>query len=184
MTSTFRFDKTMLKSLCRNTNITNVEIHLSYSDLSLDLEKFNWDVISGDFLFLTELFENDHILDLASDEDGARKQSIKNLKRVVEYAVKARSHKQSRKTSIVVQRWRRLIFPTVADYREDKESNYEQVADAISSLVAVDDVDLQKFACKDYTVPVALWRASSFTICLYVLRKFLGSVQSMDGVYA
>jgi len=71
------------KKLVEKSNFNFVEFHLSYQDLSLDLNDFFSDKQSISFaVHSPELFEGDHIMDLASDDDSYRKKSVMELERV------------------------------------------------------------------------------------------------------
>ena len=61
-----------------------LEIHLSYKDLDVDLQKFLDKPLSHDLIVHSpELFSGDHILDLCSDDDDYRSRSIDELQRVI-----------------------------------------------------------------------------------------------------
>lgn len=73
--------------LINQSNLTVVEFHLSYKDLLVDPSEY----VSKNSQFrlvvhAPELFENDHVLDLASDEVSYRTLSIKHLNRVLDLA--------------------------------------------------------------------------------------------------
>jgi N-acetylneuraminate synthase len=71
------------KKLVQKSNFDFVEFHLSYQDMSLDLNDFFTDQQLIDFaVHSPELFEGDHIMDLASDDDSYCKKSIAELERV------------------------------------------------------------------------------------------------------
>lgn len=81
-------DYKLMKSLA---NIDFVEFHLSYSDLDLI------NPIKGihDFGFTVhapELFEGDHLLDLASPDKNYRERSISNLERTIKVTRELRKH--------------------------------------------------------------------------------------------
>ena len=67
------------------SNINFVEFHLSYKDLDLKnpIDGYN---DFGYSVHAPELFEDDHLLDLASLDDDYRKKSISNLQRTIETA--------------------------------------------------------------------------------------------------
>jgi len=68
----------------KGTNLDFVEFHLSYNDLKIKLEKYFCDEEALGFaVHSPELFENDHILDLASDDERYRASSIAWLTEVV-----------------------------------------------------------------------------------------------------
>ena len=71
------------KQLVEKSNFDFVEFHLSYQDLSIDLNDFFSDQQAINFaVHSPELFEGDHIMDLASDEDSYRERSVIELERV------------------------------------------------------------------------------------------------------
>ena len=69
--------------MTKKTNVDFVEFHLSYQDLSLDLSDFFSDPQKINFaVHCPELFEGDHIMDLASEDDSYRERSVSELERV------------------------------------------------------------------------------------------------------
>ena len=75
-----------LNDLYGKSNFDFIEFHLSYGDIGLNLDK----IINKFFDNLSfhvhapELFENDHVLDLASRNKEYRAKSIENLNRIVD----------------------------------------------------------------------------------------------------
>tara|TARA_Y100000768_G_scaffold388831_1_gene387653 strand:+ start:5567 stop:7450 length:1884 start_codon:yes stop_codon:yes gene_type:complete len=60
------------------------EFHLSYSDLNLNLsDYFKGEYQSGFVIHAPELFENSHLLDLASNDKSYLKTSINNMQKVI-----------------------------------------------------------------------------------------------------
>lgn len=60
------------------------EFHLSYSDMNLNLKDyFNNEYKSNFVVHAPELFEGSHLLDLATDNDSYRDESVKNMQRVI-----------------------------------------------------------------------------------------------------
>lgn len=78
-----------VQSLIYKTGIKNVEFHLSYKDLSLDINTIPWHLINNFSVHIPELFENDHILDLASDDEVYRAKSIDHIMRSLDFATEA-----------------------------------------------------------------------------------------------
>jgi len=73
-------------NLTEDVELDFVEFHLSYRDLEVNLEDFITLTDSVGFaVHAPELFAGDHILDLSSDNEAYRKQSIKELKRVIQH---------------------------------------------------------------------------------------------------
>jgi sialic acid synthase SpsE/sugar phosphate isomerase/epimerase len=71
------------KKLAEKSNFDFVEFHLSYQDMSLDMNDFFSDQQAIHFaVHSPELFEGDHIMDLASEDDSYREKSITELQRV------------------------------------------------------------------------------------------------------
>jgi N-acetylneuraminate synthase len=71
------------RKLVEKSNFDFVEFHLSYQDLLLDLNNFFSDQQAINFaVHSPELFEGDHIMDLASDDDSYRERSVMELERV------------------------------------------------------------------------------------------------------
>ncbi|MDP4062065.1 hypothetical protein RBLE17_18220 [Rhodobacteraceae bacterium LE17] len=91
-TSTAAFDRPVgipvryhdAKRLVEGRALDFVEFHLSYSDLQVDPTKTLADFPLREFVVhAPELFENDHILDLSTDDELYRDQSIAHLRRVI-----------------------------------------------------------------------------------------------------
>lgn len=73
------------EKLKAKSNLDFVEFHLSYQDLELNLSDFFTEKQAMGFaVHSPELFANDHILDLASDNDEYRNKSIGYLNKVCE----------------------------------------------------------------------------------------------------
>lgn len=73
------------RQIINNTNLDFIEFHLSYRDLEVNLKDYFYEVEELDFaVHAPELFENDHILDLASFDEAYRKKSISHLQKVIE----------------------------------------------------------------------------------------------------
>lgn len=69
------------------SNLDLVEIHLSYKDLEVDLDKIlPHKRTIGLVVHAPELFAGDHTLDLCSNDDSYRQHSIIELRRVIEIA--------------------------------------------------------------------------------------------------
>ena len=61
-----------------------VEFHLSYNDLELNIKNYLLRYYQTDLVVhAPELFENDHILDLCSDNQNYRNLSIKYLQKTI-----------------------------------------------------------------------------------------------------
>ncbi|WP_235963378.1 TIM barrel protein, partial [Marinomonas colpomeniae] len=73
--------------LSSGVNLDFVEFHLSYKDLEVDLDSLlpNHSDL-GIAIHAPELFKEDHLLDLASNDDEYRKHSILELQKVVDHS--------------------------------------------------------------------------------------------------
>jgi sialic acid synthase SpsE/sugar phosphate isomerase/epimerase len=71
--------------LLPKSNPDFLEFHLSYRDMDMDPDEAVPDVLDMDLtVHSPDLFANDHLLDLASDDDEIRERSIVDLQRVVD----------------------------------------------------------------------------------------------------
>jgi sialic acid synthase SpsE/sugar phosphate isomerase/epimerase len=72
-------------SMVKLSSMKLVEFHLSYKDLELNINDFLSGTYDVDFVVHTpELFEGDHLLDLCSNDESYRQQSIKHMQRVID----------------------------------------------------------------------------------------------------
>ena len=73
-----------LNHLLAKTSPKLVEFHMSFKDLEEDLDQFLDGTYDCDYTVHTpELFANDHLLDLCTEDKDYRKQSIKHLQNIV-----------------------------------------------------------------------------------------------------
>jgi len=73
------------KQVIKNTNPDLMEFHLSYKDLDLDFNGYITENLNMNLVVHSpELFAEDHILDLCSLDEKYRRQSVKNLQRVID----------------------------------------------------------------------------------------------------
>jgi N-acetylneuraminate synthase len=72
------------KTLLSQSNPDLLEFHLSYKDLEVDIHKYIDQVYDLDVIVhAPELFAGDHVLDLSSQDEDYRQQSIRELQRVI-----------------------------------------------------------------------------------------------------
>lgn len=120
--------------ITQNTKLDFVEFHLSYQDLKLRVDDFiDREQSIGFAVHCPELFANDHILDLASDDQEYRSHSIMELKNVINITQEIGRFFPNCKKPIVVINvggWNRESFIS----EKQKRIKYELVADALSSL--------------------------------------------------
>lgn len=75
------------KQLYQNLPMDFLEFHLSYKDIEADVDRFfDKEVPTGLIVHSPDLFENDHILNLASDDESYRQTSINHLQSAIEAA--------------------------------------------------------------------------------------------------
>lgn len=125
------------KRLVQGQPLDFVEFHLSYSDLQVDPTRALAGFPLREFaVHAPELFENDHIIDLSSDNDRYRNQSIEHLRRVISETQRLRKilNPESHTTYIVVNAGG-FSFDTFlpADAVTEK---YDRVAEAYAELAS------------------------------------------------
>ena len=129
------------KQLVRQRPLDFIEFHLSYSDLTLDpttlLDGFPLHEFA---VHAPELFENDHILDLSSEDSIYRDQSIAHLRRVIAVSHQLRDIlKPTGKTYVVVNAGGFSIDGFLPD--DVVAAKYDRVAEAYQ-LLNEPDVEL------------------------------------------
>ncbi|MEC7865009.1 MAG: N-acetylneuraminate synthase family protein [Pseudomonadota bacterium] len=86
------------KKLLSLTNPNMIEFHMSYDDLNEEFSRYlNCNSKIDYIVHAPELFENDHLLNLCSENKSYRKLSIKNLQKVIDKTIEL--HKFFPKTS-------------------------------------------------------------------------------------
>jgi len=122
------------QSLISNIEIDFVEFHLSYHDLDVNLKDYFSEPLPIDYaVHCPELFAEDHILDLASDEISYRERSILELKRTVNVAYElSRYFPKTLKPVLVLNAggWSRQHFLPI-NCRSDL---YNRVADELKKI--------------------------------------------------
>lgn len=139
------------RELKSNTNLDFVEFHLSYQDLRLDVSKYlddNYDC--GFVVHAPELFENDHILDLASEDVDYRSTSIDHIEKTIQTTLSLRQYFPSTKYPIVILNaggWSHTGFST----RAQRLEMYERVKESLNRL------DLSEIRLCIQTMPPFPW---------------------------
>ena len=124
--------------LAGRSNPDLLEFHLSYRDVERPpREAVPDDVAAGLVVHAPELFAGDHVLDLATRDDGYRSHSLRELRRVVELTLALRERFETPRPGIVVNVGGFSFDRHMP--RGDARVAYERVADA---LAAVDDPDV------------------------------------------
>jgi len=138
-------------SLIEGMKIDFVEFHLSYHDLDVNLpDYFDRQLPIGFAVHSPELFAGDHILDLASVNEGYRAHSIAELKRTVAVADKLRQYFPATPSPALVLNaggWSTNNFLPV----EAREAMYARVA------AALDEVDFSPVQLAIQTMPPFPW---------------------------
>ncbi len=122
------------KAMLGKSNFDFLEFHMSYRDLGLDPRKMCEGVYDvGLVVHGVETFENDHILDLATEDDAYRQLSIANLQRCVDHTrILKESFPKTKKPMIIVNVGG---FTKHAPLKPgDREALYARVADSLSQV--------------------------------------------------
>jgi N-acetylneuraminate synthase len=97
------------------------EFHLSYSDLNLDLsDYFEGEYQSGFVIHAPELFENSHLLDLASNNQDYLKTSLRNMQRVINLTRNFKKYFPNTPKP--------LIVTNIGGFSMDENFSYEQIS--------------------------------------------------------
>ena len=140
-----------LNTLARLSNLDILEFHLSYKDLTEDEACFFSEKRDMDFVVhAPELFSGDHVLDLCSLDEKYRQESIKNLRQVIEVALRLKPwFSRSSKPLIVVN---------VGGFTQDKPlDRRERVGRYEMVLNALEQIDLTEVEIIPQTMPPFPW---------------------------
>jgi len=116
-----------------NSNPKLLEFHLSYKDLELDpsqvFDQYRDIQIT---VHAPDLFENDHLIDLASNDDSYRAKSIEHMRKVVSIAKQIKPFFNCDKVRIVVS----IGGTTRTEWmtKAEKETGYTILADSLNEL--------------------------------------------------
>ena len=139
------------RAIIDNTNLDFVEFHLSYRDLDVNVAEYFNKRESLDFaVHAPELFENDHILDLASLDDEYRAKSITLLQKVISITREINTYFVKTKDPVIVVNaggWDANGFLTL----EQKEVKYNLISDSLKRL------DLEGVRIAIQTMPPFPW---------------------------
>ncbi len=121
-------------ALTHDIHLDFVEFHFSYNDLKLNASAFFTETSSMSFtVHCPELFENDHVLDLASNDVAYRSQSMKNLQCVIDITRQLKTFfPQAASPLLIINAggWSLHEFAAL----DEKQSMYNQVAQAFAAL--------------------------------------------------
>ena len=122
------------------TNLDFVEFHLSYKDLEINLEDFLHGAEDIGFaVHCPELFANDHILDLCSDDESYRSESISLLSQVINIAAKIGQYFPKTQRPVLILNaggWDKNGFID----QKAKTKKYKMISDALQQLNQLDEV--------------------------------------------
>ena len=127
--------------LRKKSNPDFLEFHLSYKDMDQELGDFFTEVYNLNFIVHSpDLFQGDHLLNLAEKNEGYRRRSVAELQRVIDVARQLKPFfKKTKKVPIIVS-----VGGFSKDRplpKEDRNILYERVAKSLSEL-DTDDVEI------------------------------------------
>lgn len=139
------------RQILADTNLDFVEFHLSYNDMEVDLKDyFSEEESIGFAVHSPELFANDHILDLCSDDPQYLAQSKKLLQEVVSITRELNQYFPKTKDPVIVVNaggWNSNGFIDGAL----KKGKYQLISDALNEL------DLDGVTIAIQTMPPFPW---------------------------
>jgi len=139
------------RKIQKGTNLDFVEFHLSYNDLNVKLsDHFSGFESIGFAVHSPELFANDHILDLCSDDSAYRSQSMKLLQNVVNITRDLNHFFPKTRSPVIVVNaggWDRDKFID----KKLKTAKYKLISEALSQL------DLSGVTIAIQTMPPFPW---------------------------
>jgi len=122
------------RGILEGTNLDFVEFHLSYNDLNINLKEYFQDNENIGFaVHSPELFANDHILDLCSDDSVYLEHSKKMLQRVINITKELNQYFPKTQDPVIVVNaggWDRNGFID----NKLKFSKYEMISKALNDL--------------------------------------------------
>tara|TARA_B110000008_G_C16973392_1_gene564820 strand:- start:764 stop:3010 length:2247 start_codon:yes stop_codon:yes gene_type:complete len=121
-------------NLISHTNVDFVEFHLSFKDLEVDIKKYFKDTFEiGFMVHCPELFSNDHILNLCSDDKTYLNRSLSELQKVVNITKKLNKYFPNTSKPIIVVNaggFSELGFLSI----KDKNNMYGMVKSSLDSI--------------------------------------------------
>lgn len=165
------------QKLTEQSNPDFLEFHLSYRDMEFDTDTDVFPILDMDFMVHSpDLFLNDHILDLASQDEDVYEKSIMEVQRVIDFTRKlTKKFLKSGLPKIVISMGgSSLNAPWTPDQRE---LGYTRVIEALSRLDA-DGVELLA-----QTLPPFPWYLGGQRFCnLFVDPLEIASFSKKSGV--
>jgi len=147
------------EDLALASNPDFLEFHLSYRDMDSDLEKFIPDPLPYSLIVHSpDLFSDDHILDLAAEDQKSWQRSIDELQRVIDLARTLKSKFQGPlPTKVVVSMGGSSMHSPLPI--SDRPKLYERV---LSGILALDSEDVEVLA---QTLPPYPWYLGGQRFC-------------------
>lgn len=139
--------------ITNNIQMDLVEFHFSYKDLRIDVKDFIKSRYDLDFIVhCPELFENDHLLDLCSEDKEYRKKSVSELSKVIKVTTELRKYfkKSSANKTLIVTNVGGFSLNHPLDISSRKKM-YEFLIDSLSQL------DLSEVEILPQTMPPFPW---------------------------
>ena len=139
------------EEIVQDIDLDFVEFHLSYKDLSLDID--NYISKNQDMSFAVhspELFEDDHIMDLCSFDDAYRSKSISLLNNVIDKTNKLKVYFNKTKCPVVVVNaggWERSSFIN----NDEKNKKYSLLQESLK------EIELNSIQIAIQTMPPFPW---------------------------
>ena len=122
------------KKLSSKSNLDFVEFHLSYQDMELNLSDFfDGPQAIGFAVHSPELFSEDHILDLASQDERHRARSIAELQRVCDITRELKKYFPRTETPVIVLNAGGFKSSGFVD-KKDRPAMYEKVAKGLAEI--------------------------------------------------
>jgi len=117
-----------------STNLDFVEFHFSYSDIKLNPSDFIKPNLSLGFsVHCPELFEDEHLLNLATEDTIYRNKSIQNLQRVIELSIKLKSFFNDKKKPFIIVNCGGYTLDGFVN-EDSRKIFYDNVADSLKKL--------------------------------------------------
>ncbi|MEI8081227.1 MAG: N-acetylneuraminate synthase family protein [Actinomycetes bacterium] len=193
--------------LLPKSNPDFLEFHLSYRDLEMDLDVAVPELLDLDFtVHSPDLFHDDHILDLASDDDRVRDRSIEELQRVIDLtrALIPRFARSTEPIVIVSMGGSSMHAPLPV---AERPRLYERVARAVRALdsdgvrlvaqtlppfpwylggqrycnLFVDPLETTEFS-REYEIPLCLDVSHTKLACTYLHVSFTAAIEALAPV--
>ncbi len=128
------------KALSVDSNVDFLEFHLSYKDLTFDIDKNFSEIFDLDFIVhCPDTFEGDFLLDLSSLSEQHRKRSIYELQRTIDLTKNLKKYFNKATTPLIV-----VSLGGVSEHgpisNEERQQRYELMS---QSLKALDTRDIE-----------------------------------------